>query len=56
VFYCIYFVAKVIKTVESQEKVSFGDCLGDFFLIWFFFVGIWVIQPRINVLSQNDNL
>lgn len=56
VFYCIYFVAKVIKTVESQEKVSFGDCLGDFFLIWFFFIGIWVIQPRINALSQNDNL
>ena len=54
VFYCLYFVTKVIKTVERQEKVSFGDCLGDFFLIWFFFIGIWIIQPRINALYQKD--
>ena len=48
IFYCIYFVSKVFKTVELQREVTFSDFAGEFFMIWFFFIGIWIIQPKIN--------
>ena len=48
IFYCLYFVSKVFKTVELQRKVAFSDFAGEFFMIWFFIVGIWIIQPKIN--------
>lgn len=52
IFYCLYFVAKTIKTVELQKEVSFGDFVGEFFLLWFYPVGIWIIQPKINKMFQ----
>ncbi|GAC1561823.1 MAG: hypothetical protein NVS3B13_33090 [Mucilaginibacter sp.] len=48
IFYCLYFVAKTIKTVELQREVSFSDFTGEFFLAWFFPVGVWILQPKIN--------
>jgi hypothetical protein len=53
IFYCLYFVAKSLKTVESQKPVIFGDFAGEFFLIWFFPIGVWIIQPRINRLFSD---
>ncbi|MBJ6108872.1 hypothetical protein JAO73_07625 [Hymenobacter sp. BT523] len=50
VFYCLYFTAKALKTVERQAPVSFGEYVGEFFLLWFFPVGIWLLQPRVNRL------
>jgi hypothetical protein len=47
-FYCLYFVSKTIKTIELQRETTFSDFAGEFFLIWFYPVGIWIIQPRIN--------
>lgn len=48
IFYCIYFVSKTIKTVELQRPVSVSDYIGEFFLVWFFFVGVWILQPKLN--------
>ena len=50
IFYCLYFTAKSLKTVELQRPVSFSDFAGEFVLIWFFPIGVWVIQPRVNRL------
>lgn len=50
ILYCFYFIAKALKSTELQKPVKFSDFVGDFFLIWFFPVGVWVIQPRINTL------
>lgn len=47
-FYCLYFVAKTIKTVELQRSVTFSDFVKEFLLAWFFPIGIWILQPRIN--------
>lgn len=55
IFYCLYFVAKTIKTAELQREVSFSDFLGEFFLAWFHFIGIWILQPRINKLIQDHD-
>jgi len=52
IFYCLYFVAKTIKTAELQKEATFSDFVGEFFLIWFHFIGIWILQPRINKLVE----
>lgn len=48
IFHSLYYVAKVFKTIELQKEVSFSDFAGEFFMIWFFPIGIWLIQPKIN--------
>jgi len=53
-FYCLYFISKELKAVEWQKPVTFSDFAGEFFLIWFFPLGIWIIQPRINKLFENN--
>lgn len=53
IFYCMYFVAKTYKTIELQRETKFGDFVGEFFLIWFFFIGCWVLQPKINDWMEN---
>jgi hypothetical protein len=55
IFYCIYFVAKTFKTVELQREVTFSDFMAEFFLIWFFFIGVWIIQPKINKMIEGYN-
>jgi hypothetical protein len=47
-FYCFYFIAKALKTIELQQAVTFNDCALEFFGIWIFPVGIWFVQPKIN--------
>lgn len=47
-FYCIYFNAKSLKAVDLQRPVTFSDYVREFFLFWFFPIGVWLIQPRIN--------
>ncbi|MBS1779969.1 MAG: hypothetical protein JST70_11630 [Bacteroidetes bacterium] len=53
IFYCLYFVAKSLKAVELERPVSFSDYAGEFFLIWFFPIGVWFIQPRINSIFSD---
>ncbi len=53
-FYCMYFVAKTIKTAEMQREMTFGNFVGEFLLIWFFPIGVWILQPRINALAEKD--
>jgi hypothetical protein len=48
IFYCFYFNAKALKSVELQMPATFSDFAGELFLIWFFPIGVWIIQPRIN--------
>lgn len=51
IFYTFYFIAKTIKTVELQRDVVFADFMGEFFMLWFYPVGIWILQPKINKLT-----
>jgi hypothetical protein len=52
-FYCLYFVSKTIKTVELQRETQFSDFAAEFFLIWFYPIGIWIIQPRVNKMVES---
>jgi hypothetical protein len=47
-FHNFYFVAKTVKTAEYQRSTTFGDYAGEFFLLWFYPVGVWFIQPKVN--------
>lgn len=50
IFYIFYFNAKALKSVEFGREARVGDYIGEFFLMWFLFIGIWFIQPRLNKL------
>ncbi len=51
-FYGLYFNAKALKMVEEQRELSFSEFSIEFFLMWFFPIGIWNIQPRINAIVE----
>jgi len=53
-FYCLYFIAKTIKTAEEQKELRFSDFAGEFFLMWFYPIGIWFLQPRINKIHASE--
>lgn len=46
--YMLYFCAKTIKSVEMNREVNFSDYAGEFFLLWFYIIGVWILQPKIN--------
>ena len=53
ILYCLYFVAKVFKTITLKKEVKFNEFSNEFFLFWFFPIGIWVLQPKINELIKS---
>lgn len=55
-FYLLYFVSKSLVLAETSKPASFCDYAGPLFLLWFFPVGIWIVQPRVNRLySERKN-
>jgi len=51
--YSWYFVSKNLAMAEKPQFAAFPDYVGYFFGLWFFPIGIWFIQPRINRLYAN---
>jgi hypothetical protein len=49
-FYNFYFVSKSLVIAETGKSATFNEYAGTFFLLWFYPIGIWFIQPRINRL------
>ncbi len=54
-FFIFHFNAKALKSVELQRPVLLGDYISEFFLFWFFPVGLWFLQPRINKLLEEGD-
>ena len=50
IFYALGFTAKQLTKLEQGQDVTFFSYSGPFFLFWFFPVGIWFIQPKVNKL------
>jgi membrane-associated HD superfamily phosphohydrolase len=55
IFYSMWFTAKTIKSIEFKRAVSFSEFAGEFFLLWFFPIGIWIIQPKINKIIEHKD-
>lgn len=47
-FYCLLFAAKTFKSVELQREVDLPDYIAELFQLWYFPLGVWLLQPRIN--------
>ena len=54
-FYDIRFVSKSLALTETGRRATFYDYAGPFFLLWFFPIGIWFIQPRVNKLYADKH-
>ena len=48
IFYAFYFIAKSLASIEKGEEANLNDWAGYFFMLWFYPIGIWFFQPRIN--------
>ncbi|MEO9533966.1 MAG: hypothetical protein ABJG68_03140 [Crocinitomicaceae bacterium] len=53
-FHTMYWAAKSVKTVEMRKEVTFNDFAGEFFLIWFYPIGVWILQPKVNKLWAGE--
>ncbi|WP_426491678.1 hypothetical protein [Hymenobacter sp. 102] len=54
ILYSLQYVARALRSVELQRPAQFSEFVGEFFLLWFYPVGIWFIQPRINRLFAHQ--
>jgi hypothetical protein len=54
IFYIFYYNAKALQSVELQRPALLSEYVGEFFLFWFFPVGLWFLQPRINKLLEES--
>ena len=55
-FHPILFVCKTIAKIELQREVSVGDYFTNLILMFFFFIGVWILQPRITrLIITNDH-
>jgi hypothetical protein len=50
IVYSMGFAARRLVTLERQQPARFSDYRTTFFLFWFFPIGVWIIQPRVNRL------
>lgn len=48
IFYAMYFAATSMRSYELNKDAAFADSWGIFFGLWFFPIGVWFVQPRIN--------
>lgn len=53
-FYTIWFIAKCIATIENNKVVGFDNYAGNFFLLWFFPIGIWWVHPKVQKIFSGD--
>jgi len=53
ILYLFYFVSKSIVTFEINEIAKPNKFLGIFFMLWFYPIGLWFLQPRIRKLRES---
>lgn len=46
------FAAQTMRSVELGRLARFNDYAVEFFLIWFSPLGYWILQPRLNKLTD----
>ena len=53
-FYCIYYLSKMLVSVEKDIDASIYEYGGTFMLFWVMPLGIFWLQPRIRKIFTND--
>jgi hypothetical protein len=54
--YTLYFVSKSLVLAKSGQSAPFHSYIGLFLLIWFFPIGVWIVQPRVNRLYAEKGM
>lgn len=52
--YTLVFFARLLKTVELQRPVTFGEYALNFILLLYMPFGVWFIQPQLNRLCFRE--
>jgi hypothetical protein len=52
----LFIIPKIFKSVELQKKATFNDYKKELLMFWFFPIGVWWLQPRINKIFSNEKL
>lgn len=53
--YIFYNLPVSLKSLESNRKVLFSDCVAEMFLLLTIPISIWFIQPRLNKLARKES-
>jgi len=48
------FPGRLLRSVELSKEASFGDYIGTVVLMFFWPIGIWFVQPRINIIAAEQ--
>ena len=51
--FAYYFCGKSLKSIELGREALLGDWIGEACLVWLSFVGVWILQPRIQKVLKN---
>ena len=54
ILHILFFPGKVLRSIELGHKASFGDYIGYGVLIWFWPIGIWFLQPKVNKVVKEQ--
>lgn len=54
IVYIFYKIPKSLKSIELGRTAKYSECIIDALLIFFFPIGIWFIQPKINRIFKTD--
>ena len=54
IFQVLFFACKTIAKIELRREVAFGDYFTNVILMCFFFIGVWILQPKINRLFTSN--
>lgn len=52
-FHTIYFAAKALRSAQLGKRAKTGQYFEDFILLWFYPIGVWFVQPRIQQIIEN---
>lgn len=48
----IYLTSGTLTKYEKNKRVESFGSVGNFFLLWFYIFGVWMLQPKINKYSE----
>lgn len=53
--YILYFVSRSLAKNETGRPPTFSEHAKYFLFLWFFFGGVWVVQPKVNELYAKNS-
>ncbi len=52
--YAILETGRAAKTLQERRKTTYGESVLEIILVWFNFVGVWILQPKFEESLSKD--